>query len=120
MERDTGKEGDGARSPPDLSTARGRMRLEPPLIEFDKQIGHYKALQDAISAMPVTATRGWLKLDAKPAKQALSTWVTKWMFAFTQHLQDNIVNALAEIEAFMKTVHEGLEHVDEVTGSRAP
>ena len=89
------------------------MRLEPPLFEFDKQIGHYKTLQDAISSMPVTATRGWLKLDAKPAKQALSTWVTKWMFAFTQHLQDNVINALAEIEAFMKAVHEGLEHVDE-------
>ncbi|KAL1498812.1 hypothetical protein AB1Y20_014117 [Prymnesium parvum] len=96
------------RLPLNPNTARGRLLLEPSLAEFDKQIGHYKALQDSISAMPVTTTRGWLKLDAKPAKQALSTWVTKWMFAFTQHLQDNVVNALYEIETFMREVQEGL------------
>ena len=33
------------------------------------------------SAMPVALNCGWLKFDTKPAKQALSTWVTKWMFA---------------------------------------
>ena len=37
-----------------------------------------------------------LKVDARPAKQALSTWVTKWMFAYTQHLQDTVLGCLTE------------------------
>lgn len=84
------------------------MRLLPPLQEFDSQIGHYKALQESIGLMPASITRGWLKLDAKPAKQALSTWATKWMFGFTQQLQDTVVFALEEIAAFMREVQEGL------------
>lgn len=102
--------------PPDPNTARGRMRLLPPLSEFDKQIGHYKALQNEISATPVSAVRGWLKLDAKPAKQALFTLATKWMFAFTQQLQATVIGALDEIATFMHEVATGLTSEEEEEG----
>ena len=62
--------------------------------------------------MPVTLTRGWLKLDAKPAKQALSTWVAKWMFAYTQHLHDNVEQCLAKLAAFMSDVRDSLDSAD--------
>ena len=109
-------------------TARARLRREPPLYAFDEKIAYYKGLQDAVALMPVSATCGWLKVDAnpnpnpkpnpspypnpspnpnpnpnpnpmlkvdaRPAKQALSTWVTKWMFAYTQHLQEPTIETL--------------------------
>ena len=92
----------------EADTARARLRREPPLTAYDEKISHYKALQDAVATMPVSATRGWLKVDARPAKQALSTWVTKWMFAYTQHLQETIQSCLAELEEFMRDVRAGL------------
>ena len=36
-------------------------------------------------------------------KQALSTWVTKWKFAYTQHLQTSVIDRLSEL----KDVHGG-------------
>jgi dynein heavy chain len=89
-------------------TARARLRREPPLHAFDEKIAYYKGLQDAVALMPVSATRGWLKVDARPAKQALSTWVTKWMFAYTQHLQDAVLGCLAELDDLMREVSSGL------------
>jgi hypothetical protein len=29
----------------------------------------------------------FVRVDAQPAKQAISTWCTKWLFTFTHHLQ---------------------------------
>ena len=91
-----------------VDTARARLRREPPLHAFDEKIAYYKGLQDAVALMPVSATRGWLKVDARPAKQALSTWVTKWMFAYTQHLQDTVLDCLAELDDLMREVSSGL------------
>ena len=47
-------------------TARARLRREPPLHAFDEKIAYYKGLQDAVALMPVSATCGWLKVDANP------------------------------------------------------
>ena len=47
-------------------TARARLRREPPLYAFDEKIAYYKGLQDAVALMPVSATCGWLKVDANP------------------------------------------------------
>ena len=89
------------------------MRREPSLQAFDVAIGRYKALQDVVSNMPVSMSVGWLKLDSKPAKQALSTWVTKWMFAYTHHLQQTVSSCLAELDGFIREVRDGLDASEE-------
>ena len=83
-------------------------RLEPELSVFEAAIAEKKAKADEVAAMPVTQVRGWLRLDCKPAKQALSTWVTKWMFAYTQHLHDNLTTCIDVLVAWMEDVHLGL------------
>ena len=47
-------------------------------------------MQDEIAALPATAVAGFLKVDARPLKQALSTWVTKWIYVFTLYLQNKV------------------------------
>jgi dynein heavy chain len=89
-----------------------RSRAEPDLAVFEATFAEKKAKIDEVAAMPVSLSRGWLKFDTKPAKQALSTWVTKWMFAYTQHVHDNVTNAQDTLSAFMADVHAGLDNAD--------
>lgn len=75
---------------------------DPDLSKFDEEITKYKKIQDEIQALPVTASVGWIKVDAKPIKQALGTWVTKWIFLYTQYLQNKITKSLEELYAFVE------------------
>lgn len=43
-----------------------------------------------LQALPTSATIGYIKIDAKPIKQALSTWVTKWIYLYTHYLQNKV------------------------------
>ena len=89
------------------------MQREPELSVFEAAIAEKKTKADEVAAMPVTQVRGWLRFDCKPAKQALSTWVTKWMFAYTQHLHDNLTSCLELLSAFMADVAAGLSNATE-------
>ena len=107
----------GAPAPPadadadeeDAMAAAPAGPAEPALALFDKEILHFKELSLTISQLPTSAARGWLRIDAKPVRQALSTWVTKWSFAFTQYLLESVENALLELDSFMSTINAGLE-----------
>lgn len=74
---------------------------EPTLERFNAEISRYKAVQVAIQELPAAKTIGWLKIDAKPIKHALATWVTKWIFLFTQHLSNRVVTSIDDLYAFM-------------------
>ena len=43
-----------------------------------------------LQGLPTSASIGYIKIDAKPIKQALSTWVTKWIYLYTRYLQDKV------------------------------
>lgn len=62
-------------------------RDDPTLDRFEAEIAKYRAVQEEIQALPTSATLGYIKIDAKPIKQALTTWVTKWIYLFTHYLQ---------------------------------
>ena len=47
-----------------------RGRREPDLAVFEAAVAEKKVKTDEVAAMPVSSTRGWLKFDTKPAKQA--------------------------------------------------
>ena len=63
---------------------------DPPLSKVEEQIAKYKALSGEISALPSLQTMGWVKVNAKPLRTALSTWVSKWTNLFTQYLQEKV------------------------------
>ena len=86
-----------------------RMQREPPVAIFEAAVAEKKTKADEVAAMPVSSTHGWLKVDGKPLKQALSTWVAKWMFAYTQHLHANVEDCLVNLSAFMADVKGGLD-----------
>ncbi len=67
-------------------------RDDPTLDRFEAEIAKYRAVQEEIQALPTSATIGYIKIDAKPIKQALTTWVTKWIYLFTHYLQIKVTS----------------------------
>ena len=74
---------------------------DPPLEKFDAEISNYKDVQQEIQNLKVSESIGWLKIDSKPIKQALSTWVTKWIFLYTNYLSNKLNNNLDELDTFI-------------------
>lgn len=49
-----------------------------------------RSIAAEIAALPGTSNIGWLRVSAKPLKQALGTWASKWVYVFTKYLQDKV------------------------------
>jgi len=43
-----------------------------------------------VAALPGSANIGWVRVSAKPLKQALATWASKWVYVFTKYLQGKV------------------------------
>jgi dynein heavy chain len=50
---------------------------DPVLAKFEEQITRFKAVSNEIGSLPSTQTVGWVKINAKPLRTALSTWASK-------------------------------------------
>ena len=75
---------------------------EPTLEQFDAEITKYKALQEEVQNLPNSKTIGWLKIDAKPIKQALGSWVSRWSYCYTEHLLNRVTDTVSELLTFME------------------
>ncbi|CAD7696266.1 unnamed protein product [Ostreobium quekettii] len=82
---------------------------DPPLAKFEEQIAKYKGIEKEIQALPTNSNLGWIKVDAKPLKQALSTWASKWVYLYTHYLQDKVVNSMGDLYQFMNTTNSTLD-----------
>ena len=84
------------------------VKPEPPLSMFDSEISKYVKKSTAIGQLSSIVNKGWLKVDSKPVKQALATWVNKWQFRYTSYLQESVESTLTELNGFMVNINEGL------------
>jgi dynein heavy chain len=82
---------------------------DPPLECFDGEIARYKAAQSEVAALHTSVVIGWLRVDARPIKQALSTWVTKWVFLYTHYLFDKVVTSMQDMYDFIGKATKVLE-----------
>ena len=81
------------------------------LAQFEAKILHYLGLQNEISDSKHNIDLAFIRVNSQPIKQALSTWVTKWIYMFTQYLHDIVMKYLFELHQFMDTVSAGL-HIE--------
>ena len=91
----------------------------PNLHSFDERILHFKAIEEAIRAMPPQSFQGWLKVDARPVKNALATWAGKWSLAHTDHLKHFIVGRLSSLDVFCTAIDKGLAETPEDHDAKA-
>lgn len=76
---------------------------------FEEKIHFFLTLQNEISESKHVKDVGFVRVNSLPIKQALSTWVTKWIYMFTQYLHDRVVNQVTWIDMFMNRVNTGLD-----------
>jgi dynein heavy chain len=82
---------------------------KPSLALFDSEIAKYNDIQDEVSALPNNHVMQWLKVDAKPIKQAISSWVGRWRYKYTQHLLDELTNSISDLLQFVGSASVTLE-----------
>jgi dynein heavy chain len=80
----------------------------PDLAKFDAAIAKYREEQVAVAELKTPTDIGWLRINSQPIQAALATWVTKWVYAFTQHLQDYVTGSLSKLHDFIEKVDAGL------------
>ena len=50
----------------------------------------------------------FLRINSQPIQQAMSTWITKWVYMFTSYLQNHLTDKLYAIKQFMDRIFDGL------------
>ncbi|CAM9358663.1 unnamed protein product [Ascophyllum nodosum] len=92
----------------DSEDTRGVVRLMD-LAKFDEKIHFYLGVQSKVAALRHSQDLGFVRVNAQPIKQAISTWVTKWIYVFSQGLQDHVSTWLERISSFIASTQKGLD-----------
>ena len=77
----------------------------------------YKNLYEEVKELLPIRDQGWLKVDAKPVRNAILTWVSKWNNIFQQHLLAKVSTSMVELGGFMKDMGAVLVDDEEATRS---
>lgn len=76
---------------------------------FNDRVNYFLEIQSEVQEIKSSYDIDFLKLNTQPVKQAISTWVTKWLYCHTQYLQNYIADILNDLHSFLTTVNLGLE-----------
>ena len=98
--------GEGSKEEPDCPFSTTRIVN---LLMFEERISHFQAVRAELAELQSSTQIGFLKLDSQPIKQALSTWVTKWVYMFTQYLHDYTLAELRGLSEFIRNANKGLD-----------
>ena len=72
----------------------GEQKTRLDLGKFDTAIKQCLDVQSEIAELRAQHDMDFLRINAQPIKQALGTWVTKWMYTYTHYLQSHIMGNL--------------------------
>ena len=62
----------------------------PSLDKFETEIARVHAVETDVLAMPSSITEGLLCINTQPLKQSLVVLVSKWIYVYTQSLQQRV------------------------------
>ncbi len=62
----------------------------PSLAKFEVQIARYKGLQEEVQGLPSLVVLGYMRADARPGKAAITAQISKWIFLYTECLQNRV------------------------------
>eukprot|EP00960_Hanusia_phi_P039486 753915-Hanusia_phi.AAC.17 len=81
----------------------------PTLEAFEEQIIKYKNLEEQVRELPATKIIGWLKIDARPVKNSLTTLISKWSYKFLEFLLNRVINSVQDVSSFVESTDQKLE-----------
>ena len=91
---------------------------KPTLEAFDEKITYLTSISTKIHEMETPTTRGWLKINSQPLKDALNGIITSWINKYTKFLLENTVTEIKNLISFTKEVAEGIQKVPEKVKSQ--
>lgn len=77
---------------------------------FGEKIKTFLEIQVEVSEIKTVHDIDFLKVNAQPIKQAISTWVTKWLYVHTQYLQNYVGDRLNDIFNLLQDVNSGINY----------
>ena len=77
--------------------------------KFDREIRKCREVQLEVADLRASADIDFIRVNSQPIKQALATWVTKWVYIYTQYLHAHVTSSLRDLDGFMETVTAGLD-----------
>ena len=91
------------------SIKRSELSPAQELAAFDRQISKLKETEAEIKSLANREMVVWVSIDAKPMKQALFTLLSKWTFAHTNHLLQNLLLETEEMQRFVNNANAKLK-----------
>jgi dynein heavy chain, axonemal len=73
----------------------------PKLSLFDERMTRIEKEQKKIESLTEETDLGFVRVNAKPVKQALTTCATRWIYVFSNHLHDYVISTLQDLASFM-------------------
>ncbi len=90
-------------------------KKSPKLNLFDERMVRIEKEQEKIESLTEETDLGFVRVNAKPVKQALTTCATRWIYVFSNHLHDYVISTLQDLATFM--THADRDLATEVTSS---
>ena len=76
---------------------------------FSERLDELQELQAEITELSHSVDVGFLRINSQPIKQALVTWVTKWIYAYTSFLGDYGTGRLQWLHQFMSESDDDMQ-----------
>ena len=90
------------------------------LPNFTERIDSFRSLQEELSQIVTSVDLHFLRINAGPIRQALSTLANKWMYQFTSYLTQHITGRLCWLRRFSDSIRKGLDaHIKTANANRA-
>lgn len=80
----------------------------PRVQAFEDHIYQFRLLEDEIRELPGTKVIGWLKIDVRPLRNALLTYVSKWSHTFQQFPLSHVIRNVEELASFVQKTEHGV------------
>ena len=89
--------------------AEDGTREVPSLDKFEAEIAKFHAVEADVQAMPSFITEGLFHINTQPLKQALVVLVSKWIYLYTQSLQQRVglrTHTLSRLHDFQSSQYD--------------
>lgn len=85
------------------------LLIAPLLEDFEEAVLKYEKLMEDIKSLPRSFSFGWINVDLGPAREALANAAQHWRFMFVNHLEQDVIQSLADLAKFCEETSAGLQ-----------
>uniref|UniRef100_A0A1X7UKN4 Uncharacterized protein n=1 Tax=Amphimedon queenslandica TaxID=400682 RepID=A0A1X7UKN4_AMPQE len=89
----------------------GRRPRHPTLEDFDGEIAVFQGVLERLSSSIDTVDVGWICVDQRAVKNALTSLAKKWTYIYANYLEKKVLLVLRELEVFFTEIEPQVEAI---------